>query len=65
MGDSQRLFANHFLIKPATPAKLYERIQIALGETRPFVVKDGHYVLKPHKMTLPQGATKSDIAAAR
>ena len=55
--------ANHFLVKPISPTKLYERIQWALSDTRPFVVKDGHYVIKPSKMTLPEGASKSDLAA--
>jgi CheY-like chemotaxis protein len=54
--------ANSFLIKPVTPAKLYERLQWTLGDTRPFVVKDGRYVIKPMKMTLPEGASRSDIA---
>jgi two-component system chemotaxis response regulator CheY len=55
--------ANYFLIKPVTPAKLYERIQWALNDNRPFVVKDGRYVIKPLKMKLPEGATKSDLSA--
>jgi CheY-like chemotaxis protein len=57
--------ANHFLIRPLSPGKLYERMQWALNDNRPFVVKDGRYVIKPLKMTLPDGATKSDFAATR
>jgi two-component system, chemotaxis family, chemotaxis protein CheY len=52
--------ANSFLIKPVTPAKLYERLQWALADTRPFVVKDGRYVIKPAKVTLPEGSTLPD-----
>ena len=55
--------ANQFLIKPMTPAKLYERISWVLNDNRPFVVKDGRYVIKPLKMKLPDGATKSDLTA--
>lgn len=57
--------ANHFIVKPVSPAKLYERIHWALSDARPFVIKDGRYVIKPHKMTLPQGASKSDLANPR
>ena len=39
--------ANHFLIRPLSAAKLYERIQWALADNRPFAVKDGHYLIKP------------------
>jgi CheY-like chemotaxis protein len=55
--------ANHFLIRPVTPEKLYDRIHGVLNDNRPFVVKDGRYVIKPSKMTLPEGATKSDLTA--
>jgi PleD family two-component response regulator len=41
--------ANHFLIRPLHAPKLYERIAWALGDSRPFVVKDGRYVFKPAK----------------
>jgi len=57
--------ANSFVIKPVTPAKLYERVQWTLGDSRPFFVKEGRYVIKPARMTLPEGATRSDIVAAR
>jgi CheY-like chemotaxis protein len=56
--------ANHFLIKPVSPEKLYERIHGVLNDNRPFVVKDGRYVIKPSKMTLPGGATKTGLSAA-
>ena len=48
--------ANHFLIKPLSAAKLYERIAWALADARPFVVKDGHYVMKMVKPKLPATA---------
>jgi PleD family two-component response regulator len=41
--------ANHFLIRPLHAAKLYERTAWALGDSRPFVVKDGRYVIKTAK----------------
>jgi two-component system chemotaxis response regulator CheY len=63
--DALAAGANSFLIKPVTPAKLYERLQWILGDTRPFVVKDGRYVIKPAKITLPEGASRTDIAAGR
>lgn len=55
--------ANHFLVRPLSPAKLYERISWAISDNRPFAVKDGHYVIKPTRMTLPPGATKAQLAA--
>lgn len=55
--------ANHFLVTPLSPAKLYERLSWAMSDSRPFVIKDGRYVIKPSKMTLPAGATKPQIAA--
>jgi CheY-like chemotaxis protein len=55
--------ANHFLVTPLNPTKLYERMAWAVGDNRPFIVKDGRYVIKPTKMTLPAGATKAQIAA--
>jgi two-component system, chemotaxis family, chemotaxis protein CheY len=39
--------ANSFLIKPFAPAKLYERVLWVLGDSRPFVIRDGRYVIKP------------------
>ena len=52
--------ANHFLIRPLHASKLYERIVWALGDSRPFVVKDGHYVIKAAKPKGPmqKAATK-------
>lgn len=41
--------ANLFLIRPFSPAKLYERLSWVLSDPRPFAVVDGHYVLKPAK----------------
>lgn len=38
--------ANHFLVKPVSPAKLYERMQWALSDPRPFEAVNGHYVIK-------------------
>jgi len=37
--------ANHFVVKPVSPAKLYERMCWALADKRAFGVKDGRYVL--------------------
>jgi hypothetical protein len=45
--------ANHFLVKAISPAKLYERIGWAIGDARPFVVRDGHYVIGPAKKAEP------------
>jgi response regulator RpfG family c-di-GMP phosphodiesterase len=39
--------ANHFLVKPLSPAKLYERVAWAMADNRPFAIQDGHYVIKP------------------
>ncbi len=44
-----RAGANHFLVRPLSSAKLYERIQWAMADARPFGVLDGHYVIKPAK----------------
>jgi PleD family two-component response regulator len=41
--------ANHFLIRPLHAAKLYERIAWAIADSRPYVVKDGRYVIKTAK----------------
>jgi two-component system chemotaxis response regulator CheY len=38
--------ANHFLVKPLSPAKLYERIAWAVADNRAFAISDGHYVIK-------------------
>jgi CheY-like chemotaxis protein len=57
--------ANHFLVKPLTPAKLYERLQWALTDSRSYVVKDGRYVVKTSTMKPSAGAAKSDLAAQR
>jgi PleD family two-component response regulator len=48
--------ANHFLIRPLHAPKLYERIVWALGDSRPFVVKDGHYVFSAAK---PKGPART------
>lgn len=37
--------ANIFVVKPVSPAKLYERMGWALRDKRAFSVKDGRYVL--------------------
>jgi PleD family two-component response regulator len=56
--------ANHFMIRPLHASKLYERIVWALGDSRPFVVKDGRYVIKlvrpkaPAATAAPATATK-------
>jgi DNA-binding response OmpR family regulator len=56
--------ANHFMIRPLHASKLYERIVWALADSRPFVVKDGRYVIKlvrpkaPAAMAAPAAATK-------
>jgi CheY-like chemotaxis protein len=39
--------ANLFLVRPISPAKLYERLSWVLNDPRPFGVKDGHYLIKP------------------
>jgi hypothetical protein len=38
--------ANHFVIRPLHASKLYEHIVWALRDSRRFVVKDGHHVIK-------------------
>ena len=48
--------ANHFMIRPLHAPKLYERIVWALSDSRAFVVKDGHYVIKPAKPKVPATA---------
>lgn len=56
--------ANHFMIRPLHASKLYERIVWALADSRPFVVKDGRYVIKlvrpkaPAAMAARAAATK-------
>ena len=47
--------ANSFMIKPFASAKLYERLLLVLNDSRPFVIKDGRYVIKPAKVVLPAG----------
>lgn len=46
--------ANIFLVKPVTPAKLYDRMCWALKDQRAFSVKDGRYV-----PAVPRPAAKS------
>jgi hypothetical protein len=54
--------ANYFYYQARhPPAKLHERIQWALNDNRPFVVKNGLYVIKPLKMKLPERVTKSEL----
>ena|ERR1700704_3771197 len=48
--------ANHFMIRPLHAPKLYERIVWALSDSRPFVVKDGHYVFRVAK---PKGPART------
>jgi CheY-like chemotaxis protein len=52
--------ANHFVVKPICPAKLYERMCWALADKRAFAVKDGRYVLAP----LARPASNSPKSAA-
>ena len=42
--------ANHFLIKPLSAPKLYERLAWALADQRPFVVTDGHDTIQPAQL---------------
>ncbi len=52
--------ANHFMIRPLHASKMYERIVWALGDSRPFVVKDGRYVIKLVRPKAPAaGATRA------
>ena len=48
--------ANHFMIRPLHASKLYERIVWALSDSRPFVVKDGRYVIKLTRPKAPAAA---------
>ena len=57
--------ANHFLVKPVTGAKLYERMQWVITDSRPFAVKDGHYVIKPGKPKAPAKTPDQRLAAAK
>ena len=54
--------ANHFLVRPLSAAKLYERIAWALGDSRPFVVKDGHYVIETARPKIPATAARPTAA---
>jgi two-component system chemotaxis response regulator CheY len=54
--------ANHFLIKPLHPPKLYERLVWALGDSRPFVVKDGRYGIKHSRPALAGTAPRRAAA---
>ena len=54
--------ANHFLVRPLSAARLYERIAWALGDSRPFVVKDGHYVMETAKPKVPAAADRRTAA---
>jgi len=53
--------ANHFLVKPISPEKLYERIGWAIGDERAWVVRDGHYVQRPPKAP----AARPQVVAAK
>jgi DNA-binding response OmpR family regulator len=53
--------ANHFMIRPLHASKLYERIVWALADSRPFVVKDGRYVIK---LVRPKAPTATAARAA-
>jgi len=55
--------ANNFLVKPISPAKLYERISWAITDARPWAVHEGHYIIRPGKTSAPPAAARS--AAAR
>ena len=56
--------ANHFVLRPIMPAKLYERMCWALTDSRAFAIKDGRYVIAPPKpmaraaSNFPQSAAK-------
>jgi DNA-binding response OmpR family regulator len=56
--------ANHFMIRPLHASKLYERIVWALADSRPFVVKDGRYVIKLVRPKAP-GAVAARAAATK
>ena len=51
--------ANNFLVKPISPAKLYERIGWAIADARPWVVHEGHYVIRPAKASASTGAARA------
>src|SRR5258705_1774716 len=55
--------ANNFLVKPISPAKLYERIGWAIADARPWVVREGHYIIRPAKAAAP--ASMARTAAAK
>ena|ERR1700680_2815752 len=57
--------ANHFLVRPLSAAKLYERIAWALGDTRPLVVKDGHYVIEAAKPKVRAATAAPRMAATK
>jgi CheY-like chemotaxis protein len=48
--------ANLFLVKPLSAPKLYERLAWALADQRPFMLKDGHYLIRPGRAKLAQAA---------
>jgi PleD family two-component response regulator len=54
--------ANLFLVRPLSAATLYERIGWAIADSRPFAVKDGHYVIRPAK---PKVQARSTVAATK
>src|SRR6185295_9494825 len=51
--------ANNFLVKPIGAAKLYERIGWAIGDARPWVVHEGHYIIRPAKAVAPAGMVRA------
>ena len=54
--------ANHVLVKPVGPGALYDRLDWALRDTRPFAVQDGHYVIR---RTPIHGAAKPAASGGR
>ena len=55
-GEALRAGANLFLIRPISPAKLYERLSWVLNDPRPFGVKDGYYVIKPPQKSVARAS---------
>lgn len=54
--------ANHVLSKPMSAAALYERLDWAIRDSRPFAVHNGHYVIK--RTPVAASASRGPSAAA-
>jgi CheY-like chemotaxis protein len=56
LGAALQAGANLFLVRPISPAKLYERLSWVMSDPRPFGVKDGHYVIKPPQRSVARAS---------